>query len=321
MKKKTLAAAIGLGMALSTVQVQAESLLFPYYQSGGGVWTLLTLHTDFGGTGAVPNLHYIWNYDLLSTGPTECIHEDAYGHSTPVDLIQQTVVDPSVNGGLDLPALFGDASTAAYSLVGGVQGFMIVDDQTLAENTMRGQAIVADTVNNFYYAYKGRNNPSTLDTDASGFADGTEPGFWNHIFTSHLAWELTWYPVNVVNTAWYVIVTGTGMDFPPTGQWLGTVGVGLWTGFVWDRDEDPRSGFVPTSVTCHRVLTRPDFMTAAQIAHTNNGGYAPLATLPFPAVVQGLPNLGTGTIVTKIESITGLGGWLSEENAFPNLPY
>jgi hypothetical protein len=296
MKKKTLAAAMSLGMAFGAAQVQADSLLFPFYQTGNGVWTFLTLHTDLASV-----THYIWNYDDLTTPATECIHEDAFGLMTPLDLVQQTVAHPSLSG-LDLPAAFGDASVANYSLVSPAEGFMMISDQIPVESTIRGQAIVFDSNNNLLSAYKGLNNPAS-----------TNIGTWNSIFTSKSSFDMTWYPINVVTTSWYVLVTGINMD--NIFNWAGQATLFNVFGFVFDRDENPRSGNVLKTITCHEVIDRTDIMTAAQLTHSVNGGYV------WEGVAPNLVTGATGALMTKIESAPGIGTTQSLENAFPNLPY
>jgi hypothetical protein len=296
MKKKTLAAAMSLGMALGASQVQADSLLFPFYQTGGGVYTFLMLHTDLNST-----LHYIWNYDDLTTPVQECQHEDAFGTITSWDVIQQTVADPSLSG-LDLQTAFGDLSAPAYSLVSPAQGFMMVSDQTGAESTIRGQAIIYDTTNNLLTAYKGLNNPGSPLI-----------GIWNSIFTSHNSFDMTWYPTAIVDTSWYVLVTGVGMD--NIFNWTGEVTLFDVFGFVWDRDENPRSGNILKDIICHEVIDRSDIMTAAQLTHSANGGYV------WEGVAPNFLTGATGALFTKIEHSGGIGTAHSLENAFPNLPY
>jgi len=295
MKKKTLAAAMSLGMALGAAQVHADSLLFPFYQTGAGAWTFLSLATDSAVT-----THYIWNYDDLTTPVVECQHEDAFGAMTAWDIIQQTVAHPSLSG-LDLPLAFGDASVANYSLVSPAQGFMMVSDQTAFESSIQGQAIVYDTGNNLLSALKGLNNPASVNI-----------GTWNSIFTSHNSFDMTWYPAAIVDTSWYVLVTGTNMDV--VTNWAGTVNLFQILGFVFDRDENPRSGNLPHNVVCHDTIVRSDIMTAAQVTHSNGGGWVWEAANP-------VSGNATGALMVKIESAAGIGAAHSLERAFPNLPY
>ncbi len=298
----TLVVALVLSFGLK--QAKAESLLFPYYASGSGIWTFLTLVDTWGDA----TLHYIWNYDDLTTTAIECTHEDADGISTAFDLIQQTVVDPSLSG-IDLPALFGDASTSAYSLVGGaatpVEGFLIVNSSAAIEGDFFGQAIVVDTATGLVTAYKGLNNPVSV-------AQGT----WSHISTSHTSYMMSNYPASDVSTEWFVLVTGTVMDVA-TG-WTGGLTLTNGFGIVWDRDENPRSGSVTEDVDCFQRITRSDIMTTAQVTHTDNGG------LWWELTNVGLINNATGALMSKIEASSALGSPLqaiSSENAFFNDPY
>ena len=172
MKKKLLVTALSSGIALSAglqILKAEEALLFPFYQQGAGIYTFLMLHDIFGNgfppplgfTSAGAPIHYIWNADDLSTPDTvECQHEDANGIMSAFDLLQQTVVAPGLPGSFDLPAIFGDASTPAYSLLSPSRGFLIVDSLNAAANDFRGQAVIIDTTNGLVSAYKVFNNPT-----------------------------------------------------------------------------------------------------------------------------------------------------------------
>ena len=43
---------------------------------------------------------------------------------------------------------------------------------------------------------------------------------------------------------------------------------------VFNRDEVSRSGSQPVTVTCFDFVTRKDFLSTGQLAHTVNGGYS-----------------------------------------------
>lgn len=344
MKKKLLVTALSTGLALgaSLQGAQAgESLLFPFYQQGNGIFTFLMLHDIFGngtppvaGFSGAQSLHYIWNFDDLSTPAKECNHEDADGILTPFDLIQQTVVRPDLPGGLDLPAIFGDKSTPAYSLVSPARGFLIVRSiapgaDPAHEADFRGQAIIIDTTNGTVSAYKGFNNPTS-----------TNENVWNNQVVSHPSYDMTWYPTTEsgsslgavgVDTSWFVIVTGIGLADP--AGWKGTITLNNgWISGVRDRDENPRSGQVPKTITCFDFIKRADFMSSAQVAQTVNGGYAweiaqldcDGSTTPGCSISPVPPTNATGMLMSKIETTTALGSTMtaiSQENAFPNIPY
>jgi len=318
MKKMTLAAAVSLGLALGASQVQADSLLFPYYQSGGGAYTFLSLNTIPGS-----DVHYIWNYDDLTTDPVECQHYDRRGTLTTFDLMQQTVGLPA-NTGVDLPALFGDASVPQYLPLPSSRGFMIVSNTVPGtvtpwpESTFFGQAIVADLVNGAVTGYKGLNNPMLADLNpANGIPDGLEPGNWNSIFTSKFLFNMTWYPTNVVTTSWWVLVTGIGMDNP--ANWTGEVTLTDLLGGVFDRDEQFLSGILPRRIVCEDNIYRKDFMTAPQILASDDGGIAWEFT-------SNRLNGATGALMVKLEQGVGLAAGVGLsitplENSWPNLPY
>lgn len=324
MKMKKIVAALGTAVALASVTqvAQADSLLFPVYKVGNGVFSFLSINTILA---PAPTLHYVWNAktpaaDGTFSNSAPCIHEDAPGKMTAFDLIQQTVESPTLGGGnmLNLQTVFGDTSGPAYTLVAPALGFMTVTNNTGVESDFFGQMVLVDAASGVVTAYKGMNNPAS-----------TAEGNFTSILTSKTIFNTTWYPTTEagsslgaagIDTSWYVTITGNGMELP---QWQPVASFAnvLPSTNVFNRDEGPRSGLKASSVTCFGLLKRADFMTAAQATHTANGGieyvgYTPVAT---PAgTVQ------TGALFTKLETTTALGArktFISSENAFPNLPY
>lgn len=301
-KLKTLSAAVGLVMGTAAVNASAEALLFPYFASGNGAYTFLTLRSDanpkVGGDNApfASNpLHYVWNYNDPTYG--QCTHYDANGSMSKYDLIQQTVVSPSSPGGLPLPQVFGDKSNAAYlQSTAPTVGFLTVQDSFLVQNGLSiippnystgnegglsGQAIVVDTVTGVVFAYKGLNNIVS-----------TYEGDFSNILTSARSHDLTWYPTNRANTSWFVLVTGRPtntaapyIDPIPAGQpanpagmansagWRGVRSFSNGFGGVFDRDETFLSFNRPFPVTCYDTIDRSSFMNAAQLVATQGGGW------------------------------------------------
>lgn len=331
-RMKTLSVAMGAALGLSAVNAQADALLFPFFQSGNGTFTFLSLQSltgdsafsfpgDGAGTGFGSNtLHYVFNYDdpVLE----ECTHFDVDGSMSAFDLMQQTVTRPGDPGGLNLPTLFGDSSTPGYLTVGDTKGFMTVSDES-PEAFFTGQAIVLNVNSGIVAAYKGLNDFTSTSEDDFSF-----------IVTSQLLHAMSWYPTNAVDTRWFTLVTGVGMANP--AGWNGqrtfvSVGTGLQAG-VWDRDENFLSGAVPYDVTCYETVTRNHFMNAAQLAGTVDGGWSIMVNLD-PAVAGGFTGLNpavsngaTGALAVKIETkvhpaLAGSATAISLENALPNLPY
>lgn len=310
MKKVVMAVGTAMVLGAGVQAAQADSLLFPYYKVGAGVYSFVSLMNT---NAATVTPHYIWNYKADATNRTSaCIHEDAYGKLTSMDLIQHTVQDPSLST-LNLQTQFGDTSTPAYSLTNGVQGFMIVDSNTAVESDFVGQMIVIDTSNGTVASYKGFNNVAVPGSAAGGAGEGN----FSSIFTSQTSYDMTWYPTSVVATTWFATVTGTGMNVTTGWNGAGTFTNGNALGNVWNRDEGTRSGNQATPITCFAQLDRSNLMSAAQVTHTTNGGYT------WQVFTPNVATTATGVLVTKLEATTQLGGVaaVSSENAFPNLPY
>lgn len=320
MKMKKIVAALGTVVALASVSqvAQADSLLFPVYRVGNGVFSFVSLNTVPGAA-----THYTWNWkipdasgNISNTAP--CIHEDAPGKLTRLDLIQHTVESPTLGGGsiVDLQTLFGDTSIPGYSLQAPAVGFMTVTNGSPFESDFFGQMVLIDAASGVVTAYKGLNNIASV-------AEGT----WNSILTSKTIFNTTWYPSTEagsslgaagVDTAWYATVTGQPNMHLPSWAGAGVFQNALALTNVFNRDEDPRSGLKVAPVTCFGLFKRGDWMTSAQVTHTNNGGIEYLRFIPT------LATNATGTLLTKIEATTALGSkktLISSENSFPNLPY
>jgi len=110
-------------------------------------------------------------------------------------------------------------------------------------------------------------------------------------------------------------------------NWAGAVTLtnGFLSGNIYDRDENPRSGFPSLLVRCFAEVQRSDVMMSTQVTHTVNGGYTwQVATPTAVSGVLGDGTNSTGILMTKVEATTALGAkktMVSAENAFPNLPY
>lgn len=267
-KLKTLSAAVGLVMGTAAINANADALLFPYFQSGNGAYTFLSLRSGAGSIGATDSfssntLHYVWNYNDPTFG--ECTHYDAFGSMSLFDVIQQTVVSPSSPGGVDLDAAFNDASFPAYlNATTTTRGFLTVQDGSF-EAGFSGQAIVVDAIAGTISAYKGLNDITN-----------TYEGDFSSIFTSALSHDLTWYPTARVNTSWFALVTGRPVSIAygdtadnnvagmanPSG-WRGVRAFSNGFGGVFDRDEGFYSFNRPFNVTCYRVIDRAEFMNAS----------------------------------------------------------
>lgn len=366
MKQLSMAVATAAVLAGGIGQASADALLFPYFQVGNGVYTFLSLHTDDATNAAfnpanAPNVHYIWNYKADPTSASSsCIHEDRRGVMTQFDLQQQTVEDPSLGVHLNLPAIFGDHSTANYLKTVPATGFIIVSDGSF-EAGNRGQAIIVDTATGTLAAYKGLNNPFST-AEGNFYSNGTTAAVPTipFSFTSKQSFDMTWYPTTEtgstlgaagVDTSWNVLVTGgpnvaaftaagvadalavssTGMDIISSGWgstgWDGAVTLNAGFNGVFNRDEVYTSGNQPYNIVCQATIRRANIMNNGLQVDTVNGGYNwATATLRRNnlSTVTSTPINATGMLMTKIETTTALGArktFVSAENAFPNLPY
>jgi len=341
MKKQALSLAVGAALAMGTAPLYAEQILFPYFESGPGKYTFLSFKGDgfgrnqaFGniapGANAIQTLSYVFNYRDPDSGD-ECIHFDVQGAWTDFDLIQQTVIHPDfIFDGTNVSEDFGDASTPAYlPIAGDTRGFLTVLDQS-GEGRLTGQAILVNPAVGLVTAYRAQNNPFSTPVNPNALAPNPANTFdatFNNAgnfgalgFTSHLSHDLTWYPTNIVDTTWYVLVTGTDMD--NRNGWNGAVNFVNGFGGVFDRDENFLSGTRNVLVECYDFVTPQQLMNAAQLNGTRTGGWGWFASVPVVDGDGDPTTLATGTLVYKIETTNQLGTpatVISEESPFPNL--
>ena len=331
MKKQALSLAVGAALAMGTAPLYADQILFPYFESGPGKYTFLSLRGDGGGenpafgdlSNGINTLSYVFNYQDPATGE-QCVHFDVQGTWTDYDLIQQTVIHPDfIFDGTDVSSDFGDVSGPNYlPIAGNTSGFLTVLDAS-GEGQLSGQAIIVNPAAGLVTAYRAKNNPFSTPTnpnqiDPAVWAPNNAGNFGALGFTSHLSHDFTWYPVDVVDTSWYVLVTGTNMD-KRTG-WDGEVDLVNGFGGVFDRDENFLSGTRTVTVECYDVVTRADLMNAAQLNGTRMGGWGWFASVPVEDDDGNTE--ATGSLVYKIEFTNELGTpatVISEENPFPNI--
>lgn len=293
-------AVIAVILSFGVQQAKADSLLFPYFKSGGGAYTFVSLYSWTGGT-----VNVAYYYDLLSTAGKECIHEDHTGTLTAKDIFKYEVTKQ-----VDLKTLFGDASAMSliHLYVPNTQGFFIVQMPIEPEADHGGQAAIVDTASGLVTAYKALNNPLS-----------TDPNLWNNQIVSKTSFDMTNYPSPTVTTSWFVLVTGSGMFTGANAipSYLGHVHLNNAVDMVWDKDEHMVSGNKEKTITCFDFITRSDIMQPGQVTNSDGGGY-------WWERVTDMTNGATGALMIKVESTTALGGamqTISLENAYPNWPY
>ena len=310
----------------------ADSLLAPWVVSargplGSGIETFLSM--KFEGR-ALPNyqwgglsppteasqVHYRW-YRWINVaddgipeseeGTHVCEESNAVGNVSPWDMVFQAVGSVLGNDlGFQLPLL--DRSDPRFFLHepgDNFRGFMIIDDEIggqsiTTEGNFSGFAYVVDFETGTVLDYKLLNNHRS-----------TASGDFSAQFISKLAVDFSWWPINVVDTAWLVLVVGPDMS---DADWPGTIIINsepqadanVDTGDprfptggingVYDHDEQVYSGDELVEVVCLDILTRDDLLTSQQEIQTRNGGWARRDEL-----VLTNPISASGAIVYKIE--------------------
>lgn len=314
--KKALSMAMGGALCLSAAtQVNADSLLAPLVVSDAalGLETFLALKVEGNGTpdaqfGVTNTLHYYWYEFLDLGGPTQgqntCPESNTTGLVSPWDMVFQSVGSAS---GTNVQVPAGDQSAAQF-VPGPFTGFMILDDEVggvsvANEGNFSGFAYIVNLGTGDIAEYKLLNNH--LSTDSGDFSAG---------FISKKAADFSWWPTNVMTTAWVVLAVGNSMTGNPA--WGGVVDINQQGGATlggipkaqipfaglgaYDNDERVWSGDPPVNIVCMDIIDRTDLLTGFQQVGTANGGWTRKALVGSAGA--------NGAIVLKIETLVGGAG-------------
>jgi len=304
---------VALAFCVGVPQAKADSLLFPFFASGGGAFTFFSVQswsvyngTVAGGITPNPILAHATYYWVPLTYPTAgtytingagCTHDDFVGTTTVVDLMQWEATE-QVNS--SLPPINQTSSAPPYLIgTGGpAVGFMIYDDQLnlvpSIEATLPGQAIIVDTNTGLVAGYKALNNFFAPDNATWSF--GQPAGVATSLHpTAKLTWLMSNYESTDVNTEWFTVVTGNTPG-PALGvPWRGIIT--LQNGFqtVWDNNENPQSENAKYNIQCFGSFTRTNIMDTAGVIHTNGGGMW-WETAGVPCYTDGTNGVGGGGV-------------------------
>jgi hypothetical protein len=321
--------ALGCAMAVGAATAQASDvLMFPYVVSGGAVTTLVSvLNTDqagapvadyytFNGGGIGPYnvaagtrfLHWRYHIKTANTAAADCLENNGYFPTSPLDLTTYDVSGTRGDGGV----MFNDPSVnnnwkgagplnqfSAITLTG-ERAVLFVHNAGFAlaggpGDRLRGEALIVEFDTGAAWGYRAAVKASTgapADADFD-FALPVGPvGPANAPFSLLPMEEVTTRffitPVNDPDPAiapnnTLSILLANGLDTPWFGRLRTRVDLGALTGSirVLDRDEGGISGGVtPQTVTCVWPVDADDLITAANILNYTNpqGGFARLVT-------------------------------------------
>lgn len=196
--------AIVMLVSFSVNAMAYDSILFPYFTSGGsGDLTFIQIINTSALTAPATqgNLHYIYVYN---SGTEVCQHADQNGKTSRNDimLFEATNSTPGVTGQL-LP---GDTTSTSYILnTKPAWGYLTVTHGTGygagLEGELRGQAIVVNTSAGTAYSYNAINDPTEVDSGNLEFDDNVD----DHTFLSFL-------PTSYASTVWFMFpIDGTDL--------------------------------------------------------------------------------------------------------------
>lgn len=305
--------AVGVALAAGTMAAHAaDVLLFPYVVSGGSVTTLVSVINTEGTIGVTPATYYNgngsasgayssankylhWRYHIKTadTPESNCLENDGYFPTSPLDLVTYDVSGTRGEGGV----MFSDPSTnnnwkAAGPLnqlnaitLNGERGVLFVHNAGNTAETLAGEALIVEFDTGAAWGYGAVHNSevgavvgdsAAIDFDFSGLGQINE--------------RVTFLPMNEVTTRFFVTPVNAsgssmlgedGLDVDGFGSLRTRLDLTPITGSirVVGRDEGGISGGVtPQSVTCVYPVDTSDLITASNILNYTNpqGGWGNL---------------------------------------------
>jgi len=224
-----------------------DSILFPYFSSGGRDLTFIQVINDSSVTpsSGVGTLWYVYVYN---TDVEACQHYDDKGTTTNKDILLYEVTNSAGIAGQLLP---GDTtSTSPVLTVKPAWGFLIVtqDAPTTStfpddtEGTLWGQAYVANINSGTIYAYNAINDPD------ENTIDGGLGAFYQNAADEH---NLSFLPETYASTVWYFFPVNGSPLFESGNQFLDTwITIGDDEGGVYNNNESLKSGTKYLPVGC-----------------------------------------------------------------------
>ncbi len=271
-QKTLIAVATGAALMSTVGTASANSLLFPFYQVGAGVQSVISLSNT---STVTEDIHYAYSY-----GST-CAHYDTWGKLTANDIISHSVAAPAAGGIGIVPS--NDGSTAGYLPLTAATGFAIVSNVTSANTTaLRGSlAVIEAATTGVFMSYAGiPNDVSTISALPGKYilaGDGNvNEGNFNLATLNaagfgpalaQLNFPLTWLPTATVTTSWWSLAIGDMNAFArgASQTWTGTYGItNATSNNVFDNDENFRSGTTPVAAACQGSFAATALLTEGQ---------------------------------------------------------
>lgn len=253
MKKALIVLAIVTTFLLFGTQAMAyDSILFPYFKSGGGDMTFIQIlnmsAVDTPVTGTTQGrLNFYYNYNSA----TElCTHYDDKGRTTRNDIMLYEVtgqIQQIATGVQSMQLLPGDTTSSAPKLtVSPSWGWLVVEQHSSDfgsgnEGEIQGQAIVVNVNTGTAFAYNAMNDPDETD--------GTNEFYYN----SNDDQSLTFLPETLATTVFYLFpVTGADLAFDVTWTFV-DIGDNPFSSDegVYDNNESLKSGLKTFPVGCY----------------------------------------------------------------------
>jgi len=323
--QKTLIAAAVLAAAGTA---SANSLLFPYFTTATGAQSVLSISANgtvanvstAGVISSAERLHYVYNY-----GST-CTHYDGNGYVTKNDVLQHSVADPAFGGFGKVQA--SDASAPFYLTQADTTGFLTVTNMgqgtagVVTGASINGEMAIIDPASGLVVSYAGITNTTATTTLAEGDFSGVVDN----------AFELSWYPSNLVTTSFYGVVVGNFQPAIAAGRdWKGFARL-TNNGNVWANDEVGRSGTSTKDILCSGTFVPSDLMSSATAnwIGTNAGliratsittsGLSATGGLATQQVTGTTYDAATGLVVVKLQKILPAAGLASGTTVLHRVP-
>lgn len=238
---------IGFGTQSADAQ---DSILFPYFSSGGGDMTFIQIvNGDFTREDNTlqDKLHYTYVYNTVDE---ICVHVDENGNTSRNDILLYEVKGAYAGQLLTGPPADTTSTSPILTAVKASTGYLIVDqtggniDSAASdEPSIWGQAFVVNVDNGTVFAYNAINDP-----DENSVAGGLNE-FYDNSTDTHV---LSFMPIGYADTTYYFFPVESGTDLSIDGnQFLDTyITIGDDAGGVFNNNESLKSGMPYLPIGC-----------------------------------------------------------------------
>ncbi len=314
--KRALPAHAGIKSAASVIAMasvvslaQADTLLYPYFDTRAGHLTFTTMVNK----SPAKDVHWIYRYDDPSTAGNDCLHLAGFGTTEANDVM---TFDVSKTLGSD-PIPAADTNSTGFLIGPGFHGYLMVYTYTgtypgsaSAEHSLSGEATVVNVATGEIYKYRASN-----DTKSSGEANLDDLAYGANGSAVSQMPTLIWHAPSIVDLKINVTVVDFQMnkDGVIPAATIGLADTGGSINNFYDVNSNLLGGAAAFTVTCFGDYTLSDFLPGAALSQAAAGGWAHVQIRDLDPETDGNQapfSKHRGILVNKMETTTAITGAL-----------